>query len=302
MEESSKHEYNSNDKRKLSSLSKENPLFPKIIPENLSSLDSFFIFPLKSEESSLFGIKNENQDKNFVNQTEKTEQENTNITININNSDFGASESFGFPNEPIKLFKTSKILSKDSGKKFSGRKRRNPIFEDKIEKMHDKYNKDNIITKIQVYAMNSITGYINEIVSKIDLGLGYIPKFNKIDYSYKRVINGSAFAANKIKTIGNLLEVDSSPKYRNFARDHNKQEYEKIINNEIVKKILSQKYIDFFKEVFYKNERIIDLSKFGLRKIIRLSNKVKLYESMFKGENDNKYRIRVEEIIRKKFF
>ena len=158
------------------------------------------------------------------------------------------------------------------------------------------------MTKIQVYAMNSITGYINEIVSKVDLGLEYIPKFNKIDYSYKRVINGSAFAANKIKTIGNLLVFDSSPKYRNFARDHNKQEYEKIINNEILKKILSQKYIDFFKEIFYKNERIIDLSKFGLRKIIRLSNKVKLYESMFKGENDNKYRIRVEEIIRKKFF
>ena len=87
-----------------------------------------------------------------------------------------------------------------------------------------------------------------------------------------------------------------------FQSDYNKKELEKIKKNEVIKNILSLKYLDYIREIYYKNERIIDLSKYGLKKIIRLSNKVKLYEDIFKGKVvDENYRNRIEEIIREKF-
>ena len=76
---------------------------------------------------------------------------------------------------------------------------------------------------------------------------------------------------------------------------------EKIKKNTFIKNILSITYKDFFNEIFYKNKRIIDLSKYGLKKIIILSSKVKLYENMFNEKMDEEYSKRVEKIIRKKF-
>ena len=213
-----------------------------------------------------------------------------------------SSISSSFSNAPKKLFKTSKEIVTNSEKKFNGRKRKNPFTDDNFEKRHDKFAIDNVKRKIQVHAMNSIIQYVNEIICKIDLELEHVPIFNKIDYSSKKNTNNNILEENKKKTIENLIETEISPKYTSFQSDFNKKEIEKIKNNEIAKNILSQKYIDYFREVYYKNERTIDLSKYGLKKIINLSNRVKLYEDMFKGKTvDEKYRNRVEEVIRKKF-
>ena len=149
--------------------------------------------------------------------------------------------------------------------------------------------------------MNSIPQFINEIVS--NLGLEDIATIKYLEYSFKRDVNKKALEENKTKTIGDLLEYKITTKYKLFSRDSNKKEYEKMKNNEIIKAFLSLKYIDYFKEIFYKNKRTIDLSKSGLKKTIFLSSKVILYEDILKGENkdDEKYKIRVEEVIKSKF-
>ena len=76
---------------------------------------------------------------------------------------------------------------------------------------------------------------------------------------------------------------------------------EKIKKNAFIKNILSITYKDFFNEIFYKNKRIIDLNKYGLKKIISLSSKVELYENMFNENTDEEYSKRVEKIMREKF-
>ena len=150
--------------------------------------------------------------------------------------------------------------------------------------------------------MSSITQYVNDILSQIDLGLEHIPVFKKIDYSFKQKINSTTFEENKKKIIENLIESDISRKYKTLKKDYNKKELERIKKNEIIKNVLSLKYIDYIREIYYKNERIIDLNKYGLKEIIHLSNKVKLYEDMFKGKAvDEDYRNQIEEVIRKKF-
>ena len=293
------------DVRNLFSFSQEDTLFFRNSNQNILSIDSFINFPSKNNELSLEEIQKEDQVRYYVNNCKKKELENKNKNIKSKNALFGSNSTSCFSNTPNthkELFKTLKILINDSSQKLSGRKRKNPILGDNIKKTHNKFAEDNVKRKIQVHLINSIIQYVNEIISEIDLELEYIPVFNKIDYSFKKNINNRVFEENKRKTIENLIETMISLKYKKLSRDSNKKELEKIKKNEVIKNILSQKYINYFKEVYYKNERTIDLSKYGLKKIVNLSKKVKLYEDIFKGKDaDEKYRNRVEEVISKKF-
>ena len=298
MQESFTRENTSDDESSLFSISKEELLYRQSSQENLTPFDSFINFPYKNDdELSLEEIEKKDQ-RYFVYKSQKAE----NKIESEMNSHFGPNNFSGSSNILINKFKVARMHADDSGKKYAGRKRKNPITCDGAEKIHDRSAKDNVTRKIQVCTMNSIQQFVNEIVSIPDLGLEDIPEFKKIDYSAKKVVNKKIFEENKKKTIGNLMEEGVSPKYKTFSSDSNKKEYEKIKNNEIIKSILSMTYINYFKDVFYQNKRTIDLSKYGLKKTINLSDKVKLYEDMFKGKNeDEKYINRVEEIIRKKF-
>ena len=299
MSKKSEHEHTSDELISLFSLSEEEPIFFQNSPQNSLSLDFPSInFPLNFDEFA----SDDDQDRYFIKNTKTNELENKGIYEKRNSSSSGSSTTSVFPNASKEIFKTIQKSDKDPFKKFAGRKRKNPSQNYDEEKMHDKFSQDNVTRKIQIHVMNSLIQYVNEIVSKIDLGLEPIPVFNKIDYSFKKNITKKIFEENKKKTIENLIEREVSSKFKKFSRDSNKRELEKIKNNEIIKNILSQKYIDYFREVYYKNERSIDLSKYGLKKIINLSKKVKLYEDIFKGKTvDEKYRNRVEEIIKKNF-
>ena len=332
MEESSTPEFTSDELRDLTPIPEELSSFSQNSTENLTLFDdNFIIFPIISDELSSEQTEKEDQSRYYVDKSKNSELENKNKIENKNSSNFGSNSSFrpstipkkakceikkipinktkqnyernissSFSN-PKNLFKTLKTSVIDSGRKLLGRKKKNTIINDN-KKMHDKYYEDNITIKVQGKAMNSMIQYVNDIIRVLDLGLEHIPVFNKIDYLFRKKISKDAFEENKQKTIENLIEINISPKYSNFPSDYNKKEYEKIKNNETVKNILSQKYIVFFKEVFYQNKRTIDLSKYGCKKTIQLSNKVKLYEDMFKGKNeDEKYKSRVEEVIKKKF-
>ena len=275
--------------------------FPQNSPQNSISSGSFVNFPSKNNELIFKDIEKEDQDRYFVNERQKIKLENENKIINKKNYHPGSSKSPNCLNTPKIYFKTSKIFFKCSSKELTGRKRKKSIINKNAKNTHSKYYEDNVTAKIQIHAMNSMIQYVNEIISKIDLGLENIPVFKKIYYSFKRKINTTTFEENKKITIENLIEAEISPKYKTLQSDYNKKELEKIKKNEVIKNILSQKYIDYFKEVYYKNERIIDLSKYGLKKIINLSNRVKLYEDIFKEKDDDDYRNRIEEIIKKKF-
>ena len=304
MEDSLIFEYTS-DRKRIVFLDEKSSLSPipqeesSFFEENSSAPDTFNKFPIKLFASFPQEIEEENQDIYFVNNRRELKNEN-NIQKESNlHSGSGVSSCSSSNNH---LFKTSNILFINSSKKFSGRKRKMPMTDGSDEKIHDKYCEDNVKRKIQIHVMNSITQYMNEILNKIDLGLEYIPMFNKIKHSIKKNVTNKTFEENKNKTLGNLMDNEISPKYKKFSSDSNIKGIEKIKNNEIIKNILSQKYQDYFREIYYKNERRVDLSKYGLKKIIQLSNKVKLYEDMFKRKVVNvEYRDRIEEIIRKKF-
>ena len=283
--------YTLDDNESLFSFSKEKSLL----------INSSISFQLKNEELCLEKTESDDKNRYFVNISKENGLKNKNNIVKKNIYSSGSSTFSGFQNAPLILFKISKIISYNQDKKFKGRKRKNPITDD-IGKKHDKFTIDNIVIKIQVYFLDSMIQFVNEIISKTDLGDENKLVFNKIDYSFKKNVNNKTFEENKKRTIAYFLEIEISKKYTLFSSDSNKKKYEKIKNNEIIKNILSITYIDFFREIFYKNKRAIDLSKYGTKKMINLSNKVKLYEDMFKGKIVNdKYKYRVEEVIKQKF-
>ena len=253
-----------------------------ISEEESLNLQNFINFPFINEEQSLEEINKEDEERYFINHSQ-------------------LSTSYYSSNIPKILFNTSTKCTNKLGKKFTGRKRKNPITCIEGERIHDNLAKDNVTRKIQVHVINSMIQFVNEIINKIDIGLENIPEFKKIDYSFIKNIKSEIFEENKKKTIENILEAKISPKYKIFPPDYNKKEMKKIKKNAVIKNILSITYKDFFNEIFYKNKRIIDLSKYGLKKIIILSSKVKLYENMFNEKMDEEYSKRVEKIIRKKF-
>ena len=252
-----------------------------ISEEESLNLQNLINFPFINEEQSLEEINKEDKERYFINHSQ-------------------LSTSYYSSNIPKILFNTSTKCTNKLGKKFTGRKRKNPITCIEGERIHDNSAKDNVIRKIQVHAINSMIQFVNEIINKIDIGLENI-EFKKIDHSFIKNIKSDIFKENKKKTIENFLEAEISPKYKILPPDYNKKEMEKIKKNDVIKKILSITYKDFFKEIFYENKRIIDLNKYGIKKIISLSSKVKLYENMLKEKTDEEYSKRVEKIMREKF-
>ena len=305
MERTYPNEDTSQTSRNLLSFSEDESINSQDSQKNSQEFDSFSSigFPVKSEQSP---EENEKDDKIRyylnINENEKTELKNKN-KFKKDNQKIKLENKNKSEESPHPKFKTWKETTKGPGKNLTGRKRKIPISEDDNPKIHDKYHPDNVKSFIQVKVMSSIPQFANEIVSDPDLGLEEIPVFRKMDHGFTKIINKKTLGDNKKKTIGDLLKVDISLKYKHFSRDSNKKEYEKVENNEIIKAIFSQKYKDYFNEFFYRNKRVIDLSKFGLQKTIHLSNKVKFYEDIFKGKKkyDEKYRIVVEEVIKSKF-
>ena len=78
--------------------------------------------------------------------------------------------------------------------------------------------------------------------------------------------------------IGQVLLLGISPKY--IKKDTNLNLYEKIIKNPVINNILSENYLTIFKNIYLRNERIVNMEKYGLNKIFQLSNNVKMYDDL----------------------
>ena len=220
-----------------------------------------------------------------------------------NDSSISESDSFVFKNSyegpyDIDENSTTKITQensknknsekKEEKRKKSGRKRKRENENGK--NYHTKFAYDNIIRKIQVHFLNFLVSFINEILKHYE----FKQKFFNIDYNIKKDIKKENIKNLKSLEIGEILCKDISKKYKNQYKEDvkiNNKIYLEVIKNDNIRKILSEKYINIFKNIYYKNKR--DLNDYGLN--IKLSNDVKTYKDLLKKYNkDNDYK---EEII-----
>lgn len=180
----------------------------------------------------------------------------------------------------------------------SGRKRNRPLqIGDKI---HDKYFEDNILRKIQVHYINFIKFYINEILSI----LGFDVEFYDINYNIKKTTNKNNISLLKSLPISYILCQNISRKFRKLFKQNkniNKTIFNKVINNDIIKDIVFQKYERLFKDVYLKNKKCININGQNI-----FLQTVKTFEDLLKKDKDfstnNLYREKINEVIEKYYF
>ena len=206
--------------------------------------------------------------------------------------------------EPIKKVRRKKTQNKSLLKK----KRRKP---------HDKYAKDNIKRKIQIVYLHFLVNFVNLIIREIfrkfngfnwDFQNKEIKgryQFKKLDYDFAKKIDKKSFNLLKSKTLKEIFKDNTSRKFKSYKNDEVYDNVSAI--NDKIDYILNQKYLEFFR-IFYQKNNYTNLSKYDLDIDISLENikkfeffKNKELEKIKEPENQSKYVKRIEESIRNNF-
>ena len=185
------------------------------------------------------------------------------------------------------------IIKKGIGR---GRKRTKKL---KYYRTHHFDSIDNNLRKIHINFITFIVYYINVILNQ----LNYKERFYNLSYSFKKRINKMILEDLKSQTIKDIISNNISEKYKNINKNINYEIVSKIESENLLNKILSEKYIDLFKKVYFKNNRCIDLRKYGHNKIIILPKYIKMYkELLIKNEKkDKNIKKKFEECIKQYF-
>ena len=225
-------------------------------------------------------------------------------TYEISNEIFPFQNNFNFEEKKEKV---NKIINNSRIKNLKGRKRKRDKFHINYNYryIHDKFGTDNLLRKIQVHYLSFIVQFANVVLNKFE----YDEFFVKTDYKLKKTVNKDYISFLKGLTISDILCWDISPKFKKKRKEYNKKLYRKVIVNPIIKNIFSEKYLSLFRDIYFKNKRIINLDKYGLKDNIKLpEKKVKMYKELLEKneehENDikkNEYINRLKNCINKNF-
>ena len=232
------------------------------------SIFSLFQNPFLQETNSLFESYFSIENRYFS----KKESETKNVESSKSLSEKNKKERISFLNK--------KRGSTGRKKKTAINKNQNNEIKVK-EKFHDKNKVDNLIRKIQVHYMSFILSFLNEIIKHLKI----VKQFLKIDYNIKKDVHKKNLNELKEKTIGEIISSEISPKYKNNEKNYNKIIVDDLSKNEVLRSILSQNYMSFFKEVYYKSNNKINLKRYGADEEIILSNKVETYKDFLKNND-----------------
>ena len=164
----------------------------------------------------------------------------------------------------------------------------------KVRKQPRKYDDDNIIRKNQTHNFNYIQDFNNCLLKEF----GIKHEFKKIDYCFKKKPQFEYFESLKRKTLGDILQLKISQKYTKIDKNHNLKICEEIKDLPVIKNVLKENYMTFFREVYYKSERKISLKKYGSDEILTLSEKINTYKDKVNSFDDKKYAEIYEATIR----
>ena len=177
------------------------------------------------------------------------------------------------------------------------------FIERESKKIHDRNEKDNIITKIQIHYRNFLISFINEVIQKVIFEDCYISKrfdkilnlkeylFNKIDHHFKSNTKREDMQFAESLKIKELISPSVALCKKYNIENKNKYIMEKIeaLNNPILNQLLNNKYLVFF-DLYYNGKRNINIKE-GLYSIdLELSHKIKLFNDLIGNyQDDEKY-------------
>lgn len=216
-------------------------------------------------------------------------------------------------NDSFGLFDLQNSFSSNHLRKKRGRKSKSEKNRYITKYEHTPFKNDNKMRKIQSGYITFLIKLINEIMdTKLHLNYSFI----ELDYRYKGNINKDfriKLNNKKIKDI--IIEAPISPKFSSKEENYNVNIYKRLVlkGKNIVLDILEKKFLFFF-EIYYKNEKKINLSTFGFEPLeIELSHKIKMFKDLeinnivnnlidYKREIDNcakKYFLNESKVLKK---
>ncbi len=165
----------------------------------------------------------------------------------------------------------------------------------KKKKKHTGNANDNILRKIQVHFLTFVVNFINDVIAKLIVDKN-APHFKHLSYTIKKNIKHQNIEDLKKKTIGELLQLDISPKIKLSDKNINKNIYKTIcVMCPSLKLYFQKNYIELFKEYFNNKNKIFLVNG----KLIKISEKTKTFEDLME-----KYKLYQEKLrnIAIKFF
>ena len=203
-----------------------------------------------------------------------------------------------FPQNKKLIFLVHKRKHSEDDTIEKNNQKKKPLY-----KKHDKYEKDNILSKIQIHYKNFLKSFINEIIKKIILEESYISKnlykiihlneylFNNIDHKFKSNIKKEIMKMTetiKIKDIMSPSE-DFCKKYNIENRNSYIMRNIELMKNPILNKILNCDYLYFF-NLYYESKRNINLKEGDANFNFDLNQNIEFFNDLInKEKNDNKY-------------
>ena len=125
-------------------------------------------------------------------------------------------------------------------------------------KLPRKFDRDDMTIKNQVHYFNFIPEFFNFELENY----GINGKFKKIDYQLKKKCNFNYFNELNGKKLYEILIMKESSRYKNSGENYNAKLYERIKDIPVIKNILNENYLTFFRSVYYPSGREINLKKY----------------------------------------
>jgi len=152
-------------------------------------------------------------------------------------------------------------------------------------KIHGRFSFDNLLTKTKNHSLSSLPPFFNDILKDLSIK----GKFYQLSHKFKKNIKNNYFSELKKKTLGDIICNEISPKYK-LDKNANIKTFNKVKDNEVLKKIFDMDYATFFKRYYMESKKCINLRDYGLENEIILSEKCKMYNDLIeKIKNSSNY-------------
>ena len=269
--------------------------------DNLSENDSYIIRNQFTNENNGFYAEDiiPNQLNNYSSSLKETKDQITLIDQNLIGNKRQTSDNIELINE-----NGIEEIESDNNKDRSNEKDSdNDACEQKTKKNRKKrrkFEKDLISMKIQCHYMTFMIKLINEILDFLKYDKR--DRFRDIQHSIKKDIKKEHFNQLKGQKLYEVITKKVSVKNRknNYDEFFNLNLYKKLENDELIKNILNENYLNLFRKIYYKSERNLNLKEYGKDIDISLSEKIEMYRDI--KESDEEYINSLDKYVNKMYF
>jgi len=269
--------------------------------DNLSENDSYIIRNQFTNENNGFYAEDiiPNQLNNYSSSLKETKDQITLIDQNLIGNKRQTTDNI----ELINVNGIKEIESDNNKDRSNEKDSDNDACEQKTKKNRKKrrkFEKDLISMKIQCHYMTFMIKLINEILDFLKYDKR--DRFRDIQHSIKKDIKKEHFNQLKGQKLYEVITKKVSVKNRknNYDEFFNLNLYKKLENDELIKNILNENYLNLFRKIYYKSERNLNLKDYGKDIDISLSEKIEMYRDI--KESDEEYINSLDKYVNKMYF